>query len=192
MNQARKCCVFNYAVILNYVRNYRKCEYLVFFSTGLVLTLRNLVHLWYRLSFSRYFGISYHGYAMRKILPLCIKTVTCKSKGFLCLFGHNSRIHCFCLKILNLFSQNITFKVIDYLNLVEKNIRNRNVDEVSVPIISKDIRQLIFINPPWKELMVQWSEHIRLINSYQLLISGRCTNTGGRMKGSLWPVATCS
>ena len=27
----------------------------------------------------------YHGYAMRKILPLCRKTVTCKSKGFLCL-----------------------------------------------------------------------------------------------------------
>ena len=46
----------------------------------------------------------YHGYAMRKILPLCIKTVTCKSKGFLCLFGHNSRIHCFWLKNLNLFS----------------------------------------------------------------------------------------
>ena len=134
----------------------------------------------------------YHGYAMRKILPLSIKTVTCKSKGFLCLFGHNSRIHCFCLKNLNLFSQNITFKVTDYLNLVKKIIRNWNVDEVSVPIISKDIRWLIFINPPWKELMVQWSEHIRLINSYQLLISGRCTNTGGKMKGSLWPVAACS
>ena len=84
--------------------------------------------------------ISYHGYAMRKILPLCIKTVTGKSKGFLCLFGHNSRIHCFCLKNLNLFSQNITFRVINYLNLVEKINRNWNVDEVSVPIISKDIR----------------------------------------------------
>ena len=47
---------------------------------------------------------AYHGYAMRKILPLSIKTVTCKSKGFLCLFGHNSCIHCFCLKNLNLFS----------------------------------------------------------------------------------------
>ena len=33
-----------------------------------------------------------------------------------------------------------TFRVINYLNLVEKIIRNRNVDEVSVPIISKDIR----------------------------------------------------
>ena len=83
---------------------------------------------------------TYHGYAMRKFLPLSIKTVTCKSKGFLCLFGHISRIHCFWLKNLNLFSQNITFKVIDYLNLVEKIIRNWNVDEVSVPIISKDIR----------------------------------------------------
>ena len=82
----------------------------------------------------------YHGYAMRKILPLCIKTVTFKSKGFLCLFDHNSRIHCFWLKNLNLFSQNITFRVINYLNLVEKIIRNWNVDEVSVPIISKDIR----------------------------------------------------
>ena len=70
---------------------------------------------------------------------LSIKTVTCKSKGFLCLFGHNSPKHCFWLKNLNLFSQNITFKVIDYLNLVEKIIRNWNVDEVSVPIISKDI-----------------------------------------------------
>ena len=135
---------------------------------------------------------TYHGYAMRKILPLSRKTVTCKSKVFLCLFGHNSRIHCFWLKNLNLFSQNITFRVINYLNLVEKIIRNWNVDEVSVPIISKDISWLIFINPPWKELMEQWSEHIRLINSYQLLISGRCTNTGGRMKGSLWTVATCS
>ena len=142
---------------------------------------------------SDFFSFSpYHGYATRKILPLCIKTVTCKSKGFLCLFGHNSRIHCFCLKNLNLFSQNITFRVINYLNLVEKIIRNWNVDEVSVPIISKDIRQFICINPPWKELMEQWSEHIRLINSYQLPISGRCTNTGGRMKDSLWPVATCS
>ena len=84
--------------------------------------------------------ITYHGYAMRKILPLCRKTVTCKSKGFLCLFGHNSCIHCFCLKNLNLFSQNITFRVINYLNLVEKITRNWNVDEVSVPIISKDIR----------------------------------------------------
>ena len=65
--------------------------------------------------------IAYHGYAMRKILPLCRKTVTFKSKGFLCLFGHNSRIHCFWLKNLNLFSQNITFRVINYLNLVEKN-----------------------------------------------------------------------
>ena len=83
---------------------------------------------------------TYHGYAMRKILPLCIKTVTGKSKGFPCLFGHNSRIHCFCLKNLNLFSQNITFRVINYLNLVEKINRNWNVDEVSVPIISKDIR----------------------------------------------------
>ena len=63
----------------------------------------------------------YHGYAMRKILPLCRKTVTCKSKGFLYLFGHNSRIHCFWLKNLNLFSRNITFRVINYLNLVEKN-----------------------------------------------------------------------
>ena len=68
------------------------------------------------------------------------KTVTCKSKGFLCLFGHNSCKHCFCLKNLNLFSQNITFRVINYLNLLEKIIRNWNVDEVSVPIISKDIR----------------------------------------------------
>ena len=85
-------------------------------------------------------SMSYHGYAMRKILPLCRKTVTCKSKGFLCLFSHNNRIHCFCLKNLNLFSQNITFRVINYLNLVEKIIRNWNVDEVSVPIISKDIR----------------------------------------------------
>ena len=84
--------------------------------------------------------LTYHGYAMRKILPLCIKTVTCKSKDFLCLFGHISRIHCFWLKNLNLFSQNITFRVINYLNLVEKIIRNWNVDEVSVPIISKDIR----------------------------------------------------
>ena len=83
--------------------------------------------------------VTYHGYAMRKIQPLCIKTVTCKSKGFLCLFGHNNRIHCFCLKNLNLFSQNITFRVINYLNLVEKIIWNWNVDEVSVPIISKDI-----------------------------------------------------
>ena len=83
---------------------------------------------------------TYHGYAMRKILPLCIKTVTGKSKGFLCLFGHNSRIHCFWLKNQNLFSQNITFRVINYLNLVEKIIRNWNVDGVSVPIISKDIR----------------------------------------------------
>ena len=48
-------------------------------------------------------SITYHGYAMRKILPLCRKTVTCKSKGFLCLFGHISRIHCFGLKNLNLF-----------------------------------------------------------------------------------------
>ena len=87
-----------------------------------------------------YAGDSYHGYAMRKILPLCIKTVTGKSKGFLCLFGHNSRIHCFWLKNQNLFSQNITFRVINYLNLVEKIIRNWNVDGVSVPIISKDIR----------------------------------------------------
>ena len=39
-----------------------------------------------------------------------------------------------------MFSQNITFRVINYLNLVEKIIRNWNVDEVSVPIISKDIR----------------------------------------------------
>ena len=84
--------------------------------------------------------VAYHGYAMRKILPLCRKTVTCKSKGFLCLFGQNSRIHCFWLKNLNLFSQNITFRVIAYLNLVEKIIRNWNVDDVSVPIISKDIR----------------------------------------------------
>ena len=68
------------------------------------------------------------------------KTVTCKSKGLLCLFGHNSRIHCFWPKNLNLFSQSITFRVINYLNLVEKIIRNWNVDEVSVPIISKDIR----------------------------------------------------
>ena len=83
---------------------------------------------------------TYHGYAMRKILPLCGKTVTCKSKGFLCLFGHNSRIHCFWLNNLNMFSQNITFRVINYLNLVEKIIRSWNVDEVSVPIISKDIR----------------------------------------------------
>ena len=65
---------------------------------------------------------AYHGYAMRKILPLCRKTVTCKSKGFLCLFGHNSRIHCFWLKNLNLFSQNITFRVINYLNLVAKSL----------------------------------------------------------------------
>ena len=144
------------------------------------------------LLFSLWQALAYHGYAMRKILPLCIKTVRCKSKGFLCLFGHNSRIHCFCLKNLNLFSQNIAFRVINYLNVVEKIIRNWNVDEVSVPIISKDISYLIFINPPWKELMEQWIEHIRLINSYQLLISGRCTNTGGKMKGSLWPVATCS
>ena len=32
------------------------------------------------------------------------------------------------------------FRVINYLNLVEKIIRNLNVDEVSVPIIYKDIR----------------------------------------------------
>ena len=69
-----------------------------------------------------------------------LKTVTGESKGFLCLFGHNSRIHCFWLKNQNLFSQNITFRVINYLNLVEKIIRNWNVDGVSVPIISKDIR----------------------------------------------------
>ena len=47
--------------------------------------------------------LTYHGYAMRKNLPLWIKTVTCKSKGSLCLLGHNSRMHCFCLKNLNLF-----------------------------------------------------------------------------------------
>ena len=63
---------------------------------------------------------TYHGYAMRKTLLLCRKTVTFKSKGFLCLFGHNSRIHCFWLKNLNLFSQNITFSVMNYLNFVEK------------------------------------------------------------------------
>ena len=94
-------------------------------------------HLWWK-STSHFFS-PYHGYAMRKILPLCRKTVTFKSKGFLCLFSHNSRIHCFWLKNLNLFSQNITFLVINHLNLVEKIIRTWNVDEVSVPIISKDI-----------------------------------------------------
>ena len=131
-------------------------------------------------------GNPYHGYAMSKILPLCRKTVTCKSKGFLCLFDHNSRIHCFWLKNLNLFSQNITFRVINYLNLVEKIIRNWNVDEVSVPIISKDIRKLIFINPPWKELMEQWSEYIRLISSLSVAIV-QIQAAGCKAASDLWP-----
>ena len=109
-------------------------------TTTRVSKLNNWMLWHHRRICCRASSFPYHGYAMRKILPLCIKTVTCKSKGFLCLFGHNSRLHCFWLKNLNLFSQNITFRVINYLNLVEKIIRNCNVDEVPVPIISKDSR----------------------------------------------------
>ena len=89
----------------------------------------------------------------------------------------------FCLKKLNVFSQNIGKQTNEFLNFVEQSTRNWNVNLVSVLITSWNITWWCSIDLLWKELMGRMNEHTVLISSYQLLITAACTNTGGKMKG---------
>ena len=90
----------------------------------------------------------------------------------------------FCPKKLNVFSQHIGQKTIEYLNSTEQIHRNWNADQLSALITSWDFTYWCSINLLWKELMERISEHTGLISSYQLLITAACTNTGGKMKDS--------
>ena len=117
-------------------------------------------------------------------LPLYMKPISFQSKASVVCSVTTAIFIVFCLKKLNMFSQPIGKKTNEYLNSAEQIPRNWDVDQLSVLITSWDIIWWCSINLLWKELMERMSEHTGLISSYQLLITGACTNTGGKMKGS--------
>ena len=119
------------------------------------------------------------------ILPLYMKPISFQSKASVVCSVTTAIFIDFCLKKLNVPSQHIGQKTNEYLNSAEQIPRNWNVDQLSVLITSWDITEWCSINLLWKELMERMSEHTGLISSYQLLITAACTNTGGKMKGSL-------
>ena len=109
-----------------------------------------------------------------------IKQIRFQSKASV-VFSVTSRIYWFLLNKLNGFSQQ---KTNEYLNSAEQITRNGIVNLVSVLITSWDYTKCCSINQLWKALMEHMSEHTGLISSYQLIISGACSYTGGKMKGS--------
>ena len=73
------------------------------------------------------------------ILPLYMKPISFQSKASVVCSVTAAIFIDFCLKILNVFSQNIGQKTNDYLNSAEQIPRNWNVDQLSVLITSWDI-----------------------------------------------------
>ena len=73
------------------------------------------------------------------ILPLYMKPISFQSKASVVCSVTAVVFIDFCLKKLNVFSYHIGKKTNEYLNSTEKIPRNRNVDQLSMLIISQDI-----------------------------------------------------
>ena len=121
-----------------------------------------------------FYETAYQGYAMREVSlnsTFLYETSTHKSKGFDCLFIHNSLKYCFWLKKLILFSH----------------------IEMLMKFLHQIYCEMSHLSKLCQPIVVRVNGAVNLANGpYLLLSSGCCTNTDTRMKGGHWPVAVCS